>query len=743
MKRTVVCFISVLCICAVSMGQTKNIHLVEKNKSQYKIILPQNSNKWDSMAAAELKKYIGEISGANLEIKNSSSGENEILICKDANLKPDGFIVRTQGSKIYFLSGREKGALYGVYSFLENYLGCRMYTSTVKIIPKRREVILPVIDITENPVFEERNLYYKESWNTDFSLWHKLNSAPGTQAVWGLHVHGFNELVPIGKYFKDHPEYFSEINGIRIPDGQLCLTNPDVLRIAIEELRKKMKENPSAKIWWVSQNDNYENCHCPECSKIDEAEGSPAGSMISFINKIAREFPDKIISTLAYQYSRKAPKTIKPEKNVNIVLCSIECNRSKPLEKDSASASFVKDLEEWSKISNSVMVWDYVVQFRNEISPFPNFHVLQPNIKLFEKYGVKRMFQQGAGGCIGSEFGELRNYIIAKLLWNPDINVSNVMNDFLNGYYGKAGKYLRNYIDVMTNALIKSNADLGIYGNPMSARRNYLAAGLIKKYNALFDKAELAVKNNSEILKRVKIARLPLKYAMLEQAKVLGEKENGTFVKDRNGKYIINPEIDLLLNQFQEESKLAGKIVVNEQGATVDEYIKTYRGLLSKEMNNPLGLHKPVKFLTEPSKEYENNGKASLTDGLRGGNDFIYNWLGYKAEDMDVIVDLQKTEPVKKISIDFYQYSIYRIFIPQQVEIGISNDGKDFKTVSVIKNTEPPQREDIFIKTFSVDTPGANARYVRIKTIDIKSCPKWHKRYPDKAWVFADEIVIE
>ena len=54
--------------------------------------------------------------------------------------------------------------------------------------------------------------------------------------------------------------------------------------------------------------------------------------MIQFVNRIAREFPDKQISTLAYQYTRKAPKTFIPEPNVLITLCSIECDRSAPID---------------------------------------------------------------------------------------------------------------------------------------------------------------------------------------------------------------------------------------------------------------------------------------------------------------------------------------------------------------------------------------------------------------------------
>jgi len=735
----------ILLVLSSVISAAEKIKLVENGKSKYRIVLPASASKWDSLAAKELQTNIAKISGAEIPIVSSTfpGKGTDITIGADRNIKKDGFTIKTAGGNLEITGGPERGALNGVYTFLEKYLGCRMYSASVKVIPVKKNIALPAINIKEEPVFEYRDVHYKNAFDTDYSHWHKLYSDPESKKTWGLFVHTFSRLVPPEKYFKEHPEYFAELNGIRVADGQLCLSNPEVFKIVVEELRQRMKENPNAKIWSVSQNDNFSNCRCPECTKLDEQEGSPSGSLLNFVNRVAREFPDKTISTLAYQYTRKPPKTIQPEKNVNIMFCSIECNRSKPLETDSTSAGFVNELKEWSKMAKSIIVWDYVVQFKNTVSPFPNFHVLQPNIQLFAKYKADMMFQQGAGGCIGAEFGELRCYIISKLLWNPNENVDALMNDFLSGYYGKGGKYIRQYIDIMTEALKKSDAPLLIYGNPISPMKNYLAPDLMNKYNALFDKAEAAVKSNKEIYDRVKIARLPLKYAMLEQAKVIAEGKKGLVIKEKSGMFTPNPRIEKLLNEFYNESKLTGRLVINEESVTADEYTAGYKSLLIKTMKNPLGLNKPVSFVTEPSGKYKANGKATLTDGLRGMNDYNYNWIGYEAEDMDVIVDLQKDCPVKKVSIDFLQDNNSWIFMPLSVEVSTSTAGKVFGSPVIIKNTVPEEKGKAFIETFSASFQGGNARFVKVKAVNMKVCPKWHKGYPGKAWIFADEIVIE
>ena len=230
----------------------------------------------------------------------------------------------------------------------------------------------------------------------------------------------------------------------------------------------------------MSQNDNYNECQCDSCRAENARYGASSGTLIAFVNRVARMFPDKTISTLAYQYTRSAPTGIKPEPNVNIMLCSIECNRSKPLATDPTSASFVKDIEDWGALTDNIIMWDYVVQFRNLVSPFPNLRVLQPNIQLFVKNNIRMMFQQGCGANVG-EFGELRTYLIAKLLWNPDCNIDSVMNDFLDGYYGAAGRDIRTYIDTMHDALERSGAGLGIYGYPYDAFNSYLTPPLHRR----------------------------------------------------------------------------------------------------------------------------------------------------------------------------------------------------------------------------------------------------------------------
>ena len=156
---------------------------------------------------------------------------------------------------------------------------------------------------------------------------------------------------------------------VRAADGQLCLSNPDVLQIVIEDLRRRMEDNPDANYWSVSQNDTYLPCDCAQCRRSNEEEGSPSGSLLRFVNQVAAEFPDKTISTLAYQYSRQAPRITKPAPNVNIMLCSIECDRATPIAE--GCTDFATDLVEWSALTDNIFLWGLCDPVPQSDEPLP------------------------------------------------------------------------------------------------------------------------------------------------------------------------------------------------------------------------------------------------------------------------------------------------------------------------------------------------------------------------------------
>jgi len=157
-----------------------------------------------------------------------------------------------------------------------------------------------------------------------------------------------------------------------------------------------MAKNPDAMYWSVSPNDDIGYCECDKCKAINDAQGSPSGSLIQFVNRVAAAFPDKTITTLAYGYSHRAPKSLKPADNVYIMLSDIDAYRDKPLSEEGSAAVFRNDLKAWGSLTHNIFVWDYITEFTNYLAPFPNFQTLQPNMQFFKDNGVKGVFEQGS-----------------------------------------------------------------------------------------------------------------------------------------------------------------------------------------------------------------------------------------------------------------------------------------------------------------------------------------------------------
>jgi hypothetical protein len=365
------------------------------------IVVAADASEPEQHAAQELARFLGQVTGAEFKVRNErGEGASCIFVgpgaagSADARFSTDGLgeegiVIRSVGDSLILAGGRPRGTLYAVYTFLEDHVGCRWWSSTESTIPRKATLAVGDVDIRYVPPLEYRSPYWYDAFDGDWAArnkcngqGHRLQARHGGKHIYEGFVHTFFPLIPPKQYFADHPEWFSEIEGKRKHDhAQLCLTNEEMRKELVKNLKERLRKNPAATIASVSQNDWYGNCQCKDCVAVDEEEGSPAGLMLRFVNAVAadieQEFPHVALSTLAYQYTRKPPKITRPRPNVIVQLCSIECSFSKPLA-DERNRAFRDDIIGWSKISERLYIWDYTTNFRHHIMPHPNLRVLGP-----------------------------------------------------------------------------------------------------------------------------------------------------------------------------------------------------------------------------------------------------------------------------------------------------------------------------------------------------------------------------
>jgi hypothetical protein len=554
-----------------------NHSVFDNGKTSYRIAVAANASESERWAAAQLADILKQISDADFPIINDANRPTtpEIVIGCNAHtqqlladtIQPmtddnEGFVIRSKGPNILIWGGKKRGTMYGVFTFLERELGCRWYSSKVSMIPRHSKYEFSKLEYSEHPAVRFRAVDYFDIYNAQIGVASKINSQRfirseqpgGLERFW--FEHSFEVFMPPTEFFDTHPEYFSLRDGKRLKDrSQLCLTNPGVLKITIERLRGFIKAHPEYRVYNVAQNDNKRPCLCENCQAIVKKEGGESGLMLWFVNQTAeameKEFPDKYIGTFAYQYTRKPPQHIRPRDNVVVILCSIECDFSHPFSHPHNKA-FLDDLKNWTAVTPNIFIWDYVVNYRHYLLPHPNFNVLQENIKILKDHNVIGVLEQANTQCRGSEFAELRAYVLSRLLWNPDCSQRKVVKDFINGYYGRSGKYILQYFDLV-QGLVDENSYLTYaadYNDPIFNKP------FLEKANSLFEKAK-AVADNNDILRRVELARVPIVYMNLLT----------------NGKIAIqNGDLEWLETIATKED-----IVFSSEGDTTSEFVEYIR----------------------------------------------------------------------------------------------------------------------------------------------------------------------
>jgi len=515
---------------------TNDIVTISQNgQAKAVIVVAADAIEPERHAADELAGFLRQITGTKFEVQAPPSvGQSRLLVGPVAaklavsdfsidDLGSEGIVIRTVGDDLVLAGGQPRGTLYAVYTFLEEHVGCRWWSSKASFIPIKPTLRIGRLNVRYVPPLEYRESFWFDAFDGDWAVRNKsngnserLDEQRGGKHKYEGFVHTFFPLIPPEKYFEDHPEWFSEIEGKRSHNRtQLCLTNEEMRKELVKNLKVRLRNNPTATIASVSQNDWHGNCQCSKCAAIEKEEGRPAGLMLRFVNAVAEdieeEFPNVAISTLAYQYTRKPPKITRPRSNVIVRLCSIECSFSKPLA-DERNKKFRDDIVGWSKICNRLYIWDYTTNFRHYIMPHPNLLVLGPNVKFFVDHNVKGIFEQGAYTSNGAEMAELRAWVLAKLLWDPTLDGRKLIGEFIEGYYGPASLHIKNYLEITHDAVEASGDHLGCF-SPHTAK--FLSFETLSKGWEQLKAAEDAVQNNPELLSRVQIAQLPIMYTFI------------------------------------------------------------------------------------------------------------------------------------------------------------------------------------------------------------------------------------
>jgi hypothetical protein len=297
-----------------------------------------------------------------------------------------------------------------------------------------------------------------------------------------------------------------------------------------------------------------------------------------------------------------------------------------------------------------------------------------------------------------AEMALLRSYLISKFMWNPDLEEKEVMDEFLNGYFGAAGLFIRKYIDSMQASLQNSKMKLSIFGDPIHAKEAYLSTSMLVTYNQLFDQAEKAVATNAALLNRVQTARLPLMYAAIQIGRTEVDTDRAMFYTKQNGNIAVKLEMKKLVTTFINRCLNEKIKLLRERAGSPEHYLDSYQRIFSNmdEIETAVSFKKkiiPISAVAEKSKPVQ-----SLTQGVfasyESWQEPDQNWVYYTGTHMDFILDLGTLTEVNLINMDFLnpqaQPDWHLFALPKYVSYSLSLDGVHYEDPVVVNNPNNP-----------------------------------------------------
>lgn len=526
-------------LCTAQAACADAIPLAVEGRPAASIVTADEAPPQTREAAAELAAYLGKITGADFPVRTESTadrGQSVIsvgatrLLAESfpdldlSKLKPDAIVMKSNARDLFLAGEGPRGDLYAVSTFLEDVCGVRWWDPGAEHVPKDPNLAVRPPDKVFEPPFMSREIYYHDMVvgygrtgpvTADEKLFARRMKNNGHHAPLGPEdggtlkllgwAHTTQLLLPVGKYFDSHPEWFSNNQPW---SAQPCLTNDGLRAELIKNARALLDSNPGTRVISISANDSEDACACAGCRALD-AQGSPTDSWLGFVNEVAaaleESHPGILVETLAYKHTEPPPIHTRARPNVIVRLAPIEASWSQPFEGGTYpfNREFLQTLAGWKNAADRLFIWDYTVNFSNLLLPHPNLRALGPNLKTYAANNVAGVFAQGNSFSRAGDFDELKAWLLARLMWDPSRDPATEIADFIKGYYGPAAGPITAYLDLLEE---KKPEFLRCYAN----RADWLDLETMNRATALFDEAERLAAGDPGILRRVQRARLPL-----------------------------------------------------------------------------------------------------------------------------------------------------------------------------------------------------------------------------------------
>ena len=482
----------------------------------------------ETYAAAELQSALKKISGADFEVIAGAGtpGPNTIVVgglgnpavraqataLKLSPGKVEQVAVYALGDRLYLAGNRPRGALYAVYSFLQRELGVRWLWPGPdgEFMPPKATWSLPDLAYNHAPAIPYRGFHLCGDWRDHqvFREWmarnfiniHRHGARTGEEglgfySMWSSH----NARLKDQSLFEQHPEYFAEVDGVRYREN-ICLSHPAVEALVVESMAEYIRKRSRLDILSIYPSDNQTYCRCAKCGAMDVST-----AWFSFYNRLTdvlkRRFPELRCATIAYQGFRDVPACAIRNTEFVEYATYMRCNTHPYGHPDCPrNEKIMAALLEWQ--ATGVAIGNYAYEydiFSSNRRFVPFLTMIDDAIKTSKQLGHVTMIPEillspklGPETYVGNVQNRLSIYLYARLLWDPDQDMQEILRDWCRTAFGGAAGPMFDYYMHMDRAWTAMPDHTGILGNALRVAEPLLAGALREEAAADFLAADQA-----------------------------------------------------------------------------------------------------------------------------------------------------------------------------------------------------------------------------------------------------------
>ena len=463
----------------------ENEFILNESVSQYTIVLPEGATAETALAGQELQNFFFEATNINLPITNDenlthtqdsryiSIGKTTLytsagITTESDNLGASGFKIVTKDKSVFIVGDTDKANCYGVYGFLEQTVNYDWVSRDCFAIDRNVTTIpLAAYDIVDIPDIEYRGSNYgfitsdalnmtrfrfepQEKWLTSFG---------GAQHSTTLYV------LPMSEHYEKHPKWYS---ADKTQVSFVANGDEEELELMIEEVanvyKREIVAQPRTTIGQFSISDSPTFDNCPAQRAITAEYGAASASVILFLNRVREKIDawfetdgaqykrDYEIHMLAYLKTEQAPVEWNESKKCYEGVNGIRFADGVGVEYAPIYIDYLRDLyhpinkeyltgiEQWTSISNHMMLWTYNVNFKDYLLPYDTFNGMPVIYKKAKESGVKWMLNQSQldSTTVPSAWCALKAYLDKELSWDCEQDPQQLIEKFFDVYYGKA-----------------------------------------------------------------------------------------------------------------------------------------------------------------------------------------------------------------------------------------------------------------------------------------------------------------